>query len=357
MADSILMQSLYVLKLPHCIFTFLNKFELLLSYAVTFSALESLLTACVHRYNYNRDDEEVYKEFLEIANEMIPNVMRTSSGDQSTATDSAAETLPPTEHTADKLPLTSDPECYAMVLQFYDGLCEWEEGSSTPVLHITWAQHALYSLGRFDVKARANLTLKSAAPEDDVDSKSDDSAVSSHSAKLRQTSDSLHRSTHKAYGKPSKTVSPASLAYDDNKSPPDTAAIQTCPADTSTEVKNTEDKPDALNAKISDEQTVSEKSPPSTVDLPADASEVQASTEADGDSGDTVQACLVLRSEKMTGMKDLLVAERLNSGAIKLQLTAQSQVHLRHSRTAAAADYAVSDITPSSVSRKRIRRE
>lgn len=316
------------------------------------------LYATIHRYNYNRDDEEVYKEFLEIANEMIPNVMRTSSGDQSATatTGSVAEILPPTEQSTDKLPLTSDPECYAMVLQFYDGLCEWEEGSSTPVLHITWAQHALYSLGRFDFRARANLTLQSAVPEDD-DSKSDDSAVSSHSAKLRQMSDSLHRSTHRAPSKPAKTVSPVSSVDDGSKSTIDANSSQVPPADISAEVGNTEDKPNTLVDKISDEQTVSEKSPPSTVDFPADASEAQASIGADGEGGDTALACLVLRSEKMTGMKDLLVAERLNSGAIKLQLTAQSQVHLRHSRTAAAADYATSDVTPSSASRKRIRRE
>jgi len=306
---------------------------------------------CVHRYNYSRDDEEAYKEFLETANEMIPNVMRTSSGDQSAAatTGSAADIVPPAEHSTDKLPLTSDPECYAMVLQFYDGLCEWEEGSSTPVLHITWAQHALYSLGRFDFKARAKLTLKSAVPEDDVDSKSDDSAVSSHSAKLRQMTDSLHR---RAHIKPAKAVSPLSSGDDGNKSTPDANADEVPPADMSAEVKTNEDRPD-----ISGQQAVGDKSPLSTVDSPADGCEAQVSTGADVEGGDTAQACLVLRSEKMTGMKDLLVAERLNSGAIKLQLTAQSQVHLKHSRTAAAADYAVSDITPSSVSRKRVRRE
>ena len=316
-------------------------------------------TAYVHRYNYSRDDEEVYKEFLEIANEMIPNVMRTSSGDQSAATaaGNAEEILPPAEQSTDKLPLASDPECYAMVLQFYDGLCEWEEGSSTPVLHITWAQHALYSLGRFDFKARAKLTLKTAVPEDDADAKSDDSAVSSHSAKLRQTSDSLHRSTQRVHGKLVKTDSPMSPLDDDTKSTPDANASQVPPADISTEVKNTEGKPEMLVDKISDEHTISEKSPASTVDFPADASVAQASTGAGEEGADAATACLVLRSEKMTGMKDLLVAERLNSGAIKLQLTAQSQVHLRHSRTAAAADYATSDVTPSSASRKRIRRE
>ena len=329
----------------------------------------------MHRYNYNRDDEEVYKEFLEIANEMIPNVMRTSSGDQSTitATGSVTAEIPPTEHSTDALPLTSDPECYAMVLQFYDGLCEWEEGSSTPVLHITWAQHALYSLGRFDFKARANLMLKSATTAvDDVDSKSDDSAVSSHSgsAKLKQTSDSLQRSSHRSRGRPAKMVSPTSLVDDSSKSTSDINANQASPADVPPVVENTDDKPAAVTDKISDEQTVDEKSPPLTAEFQTDATEAEMSAaEAEQSAGaseavigssedtDTIQTCLVLRSEKMMGMKDLLVAERLNSGAIKLQLTAQSQVHLKHRRTALATDYATADTTPSSAARKRIRRE
>lgn len=31
-----------------------------------------------------------------------------------------------------------DPESYAWLLTFMDGLCLWEEGSSTPVLHEGW---------------------------------------------------------------------------------------------------------------------------------------------------------------------------------------------------------------------------
>jgi len=313
------------------------------------------------RYNYNRDDEEVYKEFLEIANEMIPNVMRMSSGDQCAGT--AADVLPPANDSVDKLPLTSDPDCYAMVLQFYDGMCEWEEGSSTPVLHITWAQHALYSLGRFDFKARANLTLRSATtPLDDIDSKSDNSAVSSHSAKLKLVSDTAQRGSHRARGRVMKTVSPAS-PVDDGKSLSDENANQASPASVLPVTDNTEDKHNTVASEISVEQTVNEKSTPLAAECSTDAAEAETSAGAEAvaidkcEDTDTIQAYLVLRSEKMMGMKDLLVAERLNSGAIKLQLTAQSQVHLKHSRTAAATDYVASDVTASSASRKRIRRE
>jgi len=281
-----------------------------------------------------------------------------------TAAGSAVVELPgASESSTDKL--TADADCYALVLQFYDGLCLWEEGSSTPVLHITWAQHALYSLGRFDFRARAGLMLTNAAPVgQDDDTRSDDSVVSSNSAKLKRMSDSgLQRSSHRARGRPPKTVmSPASTADDGspdadagntisnagspdtNGGNPDTNTGQAAGPDMSPVVESAENK-------CNDEQTASEKSPSATEDV----SEAQATSAG---APVAISASLMLRSVKMMGMKDLLVAERLNAGAIKLQLTAQSQVHLKHSRTSApAADYATSDVTPSSVSRKRIRRE
>lgn len=39
-------------------------------------------------------------------------------------------------------------------------------------------------------------------------------------------------------------------------------------------------------------------------------------------------ASVTLTSHKMTGLKDLLLAEKLNTSAIQLQLTAQSQVQV-----------------------------
>ena len=43
-------------------------------------------------------------------------------------------------------------------------------------------------------------------------------------------------------------------------------------------------------------------------------------------------AHLTLHSMKMKGLKSLLTATKLNASAIKLQLTAQSQVQLKHSK-------------------------
>ncbi len=60
---------------------------------------------------------------------------------------------------------------------------------------------------------------------------------------------------------------------------------------------------------------------------------------------------LILNSVKMRGLRSLLVAEKLNSSAIKLQVTAQSQVFLKHTKTGSGGHaYGV-------LPRKRTRRE
>ncbi|MGH0152231.1 UNVERIFIED_CONTAM: hypothetical protein FKN15_036517 [Acipenser sinensis] len=47
-------------------------------------------------------------------------------------------------------------------------------------------------------------------------------------------------------------------------------------------------------------------------------------------------------SEKMKGMKELLAAVKINSSAIKLQLTAQSQVQMKRQKPAPSGDYTLS---------------
>ena len=78
---------------------------------------------CLFRYKYSKDDEEIYKEFLEIANELIPHTVRTAGLNPQTYRE-----------------VLQDPECFSYVIRFYDGICSWEEDSLTPVLHIGWAK-------------------------------------------------------------------------------------------------------------------------------------------------------------------------------------------------------------------------
>lgn len=51
-----------------------------------------------------------------------------------------------------------DPECYALLLRFIDGICKWEEGSSLPVLHEGWVTNLSFVLGKFTASARTGVS-------------------------------------------------------------------------------------------------------------------------------------------------------------------------------------------------------
>ena len=53
-----------------------------------------------------------------------------------------------------------DPENFELILKFYDGICEWEEGSSTPVLHITWAKHFVFCISKFGGSMREGIEIE-----------------------------------------------------------------------------------------------------------------------------------------------------------------------------------------------------
>ncbi|XP_075974756.1 menin 1 [Anticarsia gemmatalis] len=95
----------------------------------------------IRHYNYSRDDEEIYKEFSEIANELIPQLMKAESSGHSARS------------------ILKDPECFASLLRFYDGICKWEEGSQTPILHIGWAKPLVSTISKFDAEVRAQVNI------------------------------------------------------------------------------------------------------------------------------------------------------------------------------------------------------
>jgi hypothetical protein len=86
----------------------------------------------------------MYKEFFEIANGIIPQILKMEHDNRSQIGQSS---------------LLSDATAFSSLLRFYDGLCLWEEDSNTPVLHITWATHMLSSVSRFDSDARSRLCI------------------------------------------------------------------------------------------------------------------------------------------------------------------------------------------------------
>lgn len=101
----------------------------------------SLTTVSIFSFNYFREDEEIYKEFREIAYEMLPRLLQHEPS------------------------LRHDPTALANVLRFYDGICQWEEGSVTPVLHTGWADRFMSTLFKFDAGTRRDLVLLDAEEE------------------------------------------------------------------------------------------------------------------------------------------------------------------------------------------------
>ncbi|KAG8437812.1 hypothetical protein GDO86_008498 [Hymenochirus boettgeri] len=202
-------------------------------------------SAVIQTFNYCREDEEIYKDLFDIANDLLPNLLK-------------EETMAPDGPSGSAL---QDPLCFANLLRFYDGICKWEEDSPTPVLHVGWATFLVQSLGRFDAQVRQQVTLLSS----DSSNEDDDSEDSRRRGARRE----------------SKTEEPVQ--------PPTHTALS----------REQRDEKAELSKLLT----------------------------------------LTFQSQKMKGMKELLVAAKVNSSAIKLQLTAQSQVQPKRARGPGARDY------------------
>lgn len=353
----------------------------------------------IRLYNYSRDDEEIYKEFLDIANELIPHVMKTESSGHSAKS------------------VLRDPQCFANLLRyvcvclcviwafhqransrlkfefnfhydrFYDGICRWEEGSQTPILHIGWAKPLVTTISRFDGDIRSQVIIHCAKDDEDVncayasgrpesnnnneigtDEKKDADKLmakikSDESIELEQKSAETVRTTlvealTAACGE--KILNPDFLLQGGGKPFADQQLQQTsnksdC-GDVSDEklilltqsqqqkmvVAPIDDAKEKLNLdkvavkeqikKIecvggSDKIEKVEKLSP----LPSLSSPSTGPVYNESLIDDVIipkRPEITLYSQKMKGLKDLLLAEKLNTHAISLQVTAQSQVQV-----------------------------
>ncbi|KAG1681423.1 Menin [Nymphon striatum] len=361
----------------------------------------------IRNYNYTREDEEIYKEFLEIANELIPSVMRVcaeSSSQQS---------------------IVSDPDCFSNLLRFYDGLCQWEEDSSTPVLHIGWTKPLVTTISKFDSKVRSIVDIEVLSLNDDengiVDKIPESESLkngkisnnnSDNSNKINEKEkpvvdkclSNMHKNKKISFSngspnvdsvdeteRPNKTLSSNENCENKNK-------LVSPDSNNNSKKRNTPDFINALASQIDNSETPhpniaalaahcgdnilnpdyllsgqdppfssrfsssSESSSSTLVDSKMDCREFL-STPSNGSPfpGMTMDSVLkaespmelalankkeqssdkpnkssvVLKSRKMMGLKELLLAEKLNGSAIQLHLTAQSQVQVskrsRHS--------------------------
>ncbi|XP_015257118.1 PREDICTED: menin [Cyprinodon variegatus] len=288
--------------------------------SVPSSFLSSALTSC--SYNYFREDEEIYKEFFDIANDVIPTLLKETASADNPGEDGDAGQANDKENSKQLAAVSAlqDPECFAHLLRFYDGICKWEEGSPTPVLHVGWATYLVQSLSRFDAQVRQKVSIITKEPEcpDDDDQSSEDPREGRRRGPRRE-----------------------SKLEDQSLSPP---AAPTSPL---------AQQPAAAAAPVQPKK-VGEGSARRRSSQGLRAGEIEGTPKSPG--SDSVSSPLsqqlaspcpagpvvVFQSEKMKGMKELLCAAKVNSSAIKLQLTAQSQVQMKRQKSTAAGDYSMS---------------
>ncbi len=346
-------------------------------------------------------------------------------------------------------PLLQDPECYALLLRFYDGICQWEEESSTPVLHVGWAKHLCFSLSKFSSFARKVIEVHAEGEEDEPLSSDEeidcgDKENGEQNGRDRQNDEEkkrVKRVTLRRDSHPDKSQKGQfdaeiktevrdgeKLVLKDQKKFGHLAAVVNGQKSEEEKIKSTiQELESKVRAESQDETpnpnidalakacgesilnpeyllsggepfaTTSRSSPFSTkqdtrvdyteflssksngspfrgmtmdsmlkAESPADMlmckgrtrpdsahSIPETATSSSSNADETVEIPKVtLFSEKMKGLKSLLTAEKLNSSAIKLQLTAQSQVQLKHSKV--MSEYASDFGMPV---RKRARRE
>ncbi|KAK3914605.1 Menin [Frankliniella fusca] len=323
-------------------------------------ALESWANAAdvLREYNYSRDDEELYKELMDIANELIPHVMKAvGSG-------------------IDAHSILKDPECFAHLLRLYDGICQWEEGSVTPVLHIGWAKPLVNTIAKFDASVRAQLVIDlqddldeehSSEKEEKVTGKtvpSDSGNVEEKTEEPSKVGDNLNNNNYtKALenecaprnGSSSGTVHPSiealTAACSEKILNPDfllqgdgepfvAGGKDDLPADIP-EVDSGLTK--LVGKKMGSNGFHSATSSTTTESTPIPAKlEIKRKSNVNFVSGllhtEDGRPKLTLGSRKMCGLKDLLLSEKLNTQAISLQLTAQSQVQVGRKTRSGAQD-------------------
>ncbi|XP_030194365.1 menin [Gadus morhua] len=276
----------------------------------------------MQEYNYFREDEEIYKEFFDIANDVIPTLLK------ETATESTGEEGEESDkdqpRQAAVFSALQDAECFAHLLRFYDGICKWEEGSPTPVLHVGWATYLVQSLSRFDSQIRQKVSIITKEPDsqDEDDQSSDDPREGRRRGPRRES-----RLEEQQQGLPSLPSSGAA-------SPP--GPLPSAPPKKAAEVggRRRSSHQGAPRAVDAEGKAKSPRSPSSS-----NPSSPPPSAQPQGSLGGPV---VVFQSEKMKGMKGLLCAAKVNSSAIKLQLTAQSQVQMKRQKSTPAGDYSMS---------------
>uniref|UniRef100_A0A3Q2VLL0 Menin n=1 Tax=Haplochromis burtoni TaxID=8153 RepID=A0A3Q2VLL0_HAPBU len=214
-------------------------------------------------YNYFREDEEIYKEFFDIANDVIPTLLKETA----TAAESPGEGGEETE-------------------------------------------------GGDEVRQKVTIITKEPDPQDDDDQSSEDFREGRRRGPRRESK------------------------LEDQSSPPSAAPTSPCsqPAAVAAQPKKVGEG--GLRRRSSQGLRAGDiEGKPKSPSLPDSASSPFSPEQAPLSPAGTV---IAFQSEKMKGMKELLCAAKVNSSAIKLQLTAQSQVQMKRQKSTPAGDYSMS---------------
>ncbi|EDW51958.1 menin [Drosophila sechellia] len=346
-----------------------NYYNRLLKYRDAFAAWANAADV-IRLYTYQcRDDEEIYKELLDIANELIPYVMKTESSGHSARS------------------ILRDSEVFANLLRFYDGICQWEEDSLTPILHIGWAKPLVNNITKFDYDIRSQVVIK--LPEDlEAEqakaelARAEQEAKEAKQSKEAAGSEALEGNNNRPVTKEEKSKNselPTTLAdltaacgekilnpdfllqggghpFADQKQQPSGGESDNAELHNNNNNSNSNNNNNNHNvekkeaAATTTNRTTTSNGTGTSVQLPASSeasnagqaqSQVQindqlgkpqhkeAKKEETSDDYDPFEIMLkrpviTLYSQKMKGLKDLLLAEKLNTHAISLQVTAQS---------------------------------
>jgi menin len=321
----------------------------------------------IRLYNYSRDDEEIYKEFLDIANEQIPQIMKTESSGHSAKS------------------ILRDPHCFANLLRFYDGICQWEEGSHTPILHIGWAKQLCYTISKFDydIRSQVKIIIRSEYGGDSGDDNNNkNGTLPVIEAPKPEVPPIIVKSPEKVSDFPAlPSLEELTVACGEKILNPDFLLHGGgVPFTENGDTKINGNHDDSMKSPKIDEKVFSpapalaspqsiaspQLASPSTASIDDNRSEVMKSEE--DQSNDTnnngksesyddfelqtpKRPVITLKSRKMKGLKDLLLAEKLNTNAISLQITAQS--HIGKKSRGSVGDESVAD----GARPKRTRRE
>lgn len=216
--------------------------------------------------------------------------------------------------------------------RFYDGICQWEEGSHTNILHIGWAKPLVTTIGRFDSDIRSQVIINCARDDEDVTKQTEgesnnnianDTIEKPDEKSTNDTVISTLEALTAACGE--KILNPDFLLHGGHGQPfAEQQQIDVKPA-VDEKPLNVKNEIDSKSGETSDQDRITDKN----TTTPHISTEISAPVyEPPEDVILPKRPTITLYSRKMKGIRDLLLAEKLNTQAISLQVTAQSQVQV-----------------------------